>query len=70
MSRESPDRAPRTRSPADQQRALGAPQLSRALAFLAMNKDEQIAYITERLEEVDSVELTSLVKAIYGHLRA
>jgi len=35
-----------------------------------MNKDEQIAYITERLEEVDSVELTSLVKAIYGHLRA
>jgi len=55
---------------ADQQRALGAPQLSRALAFLAMNKDEQIAYITERLEEVDSVELTSLVKAIYGHLRA
>ena len=70
MSRESPDRAPRTRLPADQQRALGVPQLSRALAFLAMNKDEQIAYITERLEEVDSVELTSLVKAIYGHLRA
>jgi len=56
--------------PADQQRALGAPQLSRALAFLAMNKDEQITYIMERLEEVDSVELTSLVKAIYGHLRA
>jgi len=34
-----------------------------------MNKDEQIAFITERLEEVDSVELTSIVKAIYGHLR-
>jgi hypothetical protein len=34
-----------------------------------MNKEDQIAYITERLKEVDSVELTSMVRAIYGHLR-
>jgi len=35
-----------------------------------MNKGEQVTYITERLKEVDSVELTSIVRAIYGHLRA
>lgn len=69
MSRESPDRAPRISLPRDQQRALGTPQLSRARAFLSMNKEDQIAYITERLKEVDSVELTSMVRAIYGHLR-
>ncbi len=69
MSRESPDKSSRTRLPANQQRALGTSQPSRALAFLAMNKDEQSAFIMERLEEVDSVELTSIVKAIYGHLR-
>jgi hypothetical protein len=69
MARESPEKASRTRLPANPQSALGSPQLSRARAFLSMNKEEQVAYITERFKEVDSIELTTIVKAIYGHLR-
>jgi hypothetical protein len=65
MSRESPEKASRTRLLANQQGARG----SRAHAFLTMNKEEQISYIIERFKEVDSIELTAIVRAIYGHLR-
>jgi len=69
MASESPEKAARNRRLPNQESALGSPQLSRARAFLTMNRDEQITYITERFKEVDSIELTSIVRAIYGHLR-
>lgn len=55
-------------TPGSQRRRLGGSQLSRGRAFVAMNKQEQLKFIAEKFRDMDSTELASIVRAIYGHL--
>jgi len=54
---------------ARQRSGLGYPQLLRGRAFVAMDKREQLKFIAEKFKEMDSTELASIVRAIYGHRR-
>jgi hypothetical protein len=40
---------------------------ARARVFLAMSKEEQVRFISERLRHVDTTELANIVRAIFGH---
>ena len=46
---------------------LGSLTLARARVFTAMSFQRQSAFIDQWFREVDTVELTNIVKAIFGH---